>query len=202
MKIKQLLLFICMVLMLNSCSFFPNRVPIGGHEGNINGNQIQDVIDENDIIEKLKTYDNTSPYTYESEYEGDNGTTIIDRISYNESTKKFTSFHDGWTVVNGVITNTNVTITWAWGYLEDASINFYFHNSDIDNGGIVKLKITDITFGQFPAIDTYNYTVTYNSGYPESRFFVVLSYAKSDMFYALRFANTFCTGVDGSLSIR
>lgn len=157
--------------------------------------------DENDIIRKLKSYDKTSPYTYEHVYEYQDSE-ITERFIYNESTRTFTCLYENWTYYenNNILYNHSVIISWVWGYLQYAEITTHYHNSNV---GIIEMEITDFSFGAaFPAIKDIEYKITYNSCKSQTAITSANAYAKLDMYCALKFANDFCTNIHGSLSIR
>lgn len=161
------------------------------------------VYDQNDIIDKLKSYDNTSPYTYTSTFENDTGY-INYNFSYNEGTKEFTCFYRNYSYYEDIqrIYESSVTITWSWGDLDDAVVYSDFHDSDINCGGIVRMKISDLVFGQFPSVIDFDYKITYDSSRSETNFISAKANAQMDINFALRRTNDFCTSIDGSLSIR
>ena len=188
MKIKRLLLLVGISFILCGCTSAENE-------------QSDVVKGKDDIIAALKSHDNTSPYTYEERFESGKNV-IVDKFSYNESTKKFTCSSYSEIYTNGVLSQTSVTITWIWDYLEDAKVKVkYINAGDLAH---VEMNITDFSFSQLPYIDSdFDYEVTFMNDYTtESTIILVTGLAEFRMESAFLCANDFCTSIDGSLSIR
>lgn len=156
-----------------------------------------------DVINALKMFDNQSPYSYVNEYQEEYSRKKYE-FSYDEGTKKFyISYFERYSQ-SYIRTTTNLSISFIWGYLSDADVDYSYFYSNNDDGYSYNLTNIDFTINRIPNVTINNYFITVTYGNPSSSTLLSSEITlKILMTNCLDFANTFCTSkVDGSMSIR